>query len=101
MDARSEMKSSATNGKTSVKIWVPLKLASPLRMEGKPRPWNGTMAFVATSTSEQAAATSLAKKEAIWIELGEWIEREERKKCCGYGWKLIAHDVMDDEIIKC
>jgi thymine-DNA glycosylase len=47
---------------------------------GETRPWNGAMVFVATSTSGRAAATSLAEKEAIWRELGEWMERKREER---------------------
>jgi TDG/mug DNA glycosylase family protein len=44
--------------------------------------WNGAQVFVATSTSGLAATLKPAEKEAIWRELGEWVEkrREERKE---------------------
>ena len=44
--------------------------------------WPGARMFVATTTSGLAASMSLQQKEAIWRELGSWVEqrRAERKE---------------------
>lgn len=44
--------------------------------------WPGARMFVATTTSGLAASMSLQEKEAIWRELGSWVEqrRAERKE---------------------
>ena len=43
--------------------------------------WGGARVFVATTTSGLAAGMRLPEKEAVWRELGVWVEkrREERK----------------------
>ena len=43
--------------------------------------WEGSRVFVATSTSGLAATMRPAEKEAVWKELGSWVEsrREQRK----------------------
>ncbi|MCJ1234952.1 hypothetical protein MMC14_002916 [Varicellaria rhodocarpa] len=43
--------------------------------------WEGARVFVATSTSGLAVGMRLDEKEAVWRELGEWVEkrREERR----------------------
>ncbi|KAL7620387.1 uracil DNA N-glycosylase Thp1 [Parahypoxylon ruwenzoriense] len=48
-------------------------------------PWEGSMIFVATSTSGLAASLSMDEKKSIWKELGDWCvnrrkEREEAAK---------------------
>lgn len=42
--------------------------------------WRGARVFVATTTSGLAATMSMAEKQAVWRELGEWVvrRREER-----------------------
>lgn len=43
--------------------------------------WDGARVFVATTTSGLAAGMSLAEKQAVWAELGQWVvqRREERR----------------------
>ncbi|KAJ5918004.1 hypothetical protein N7454_010379 [Penicillium verhagenii] len=47
-----------------------------------PGVWRGAPVFVATTTSGLAASMSIAEKEAVWAELGEWVvkRREVRAK---------------------
>ncbi|KAJ6014829.1 hypothetical protein N7540_009420 [Penicillium herquei] len=44
--------------------------------------WGGARVFVATTTSGLAAGMSLAEKEIVWAELGDWVvqRRAERKR---------------------
>ncbi|KAK2739205.1 hypothetical protein FQN57_006648 [Myotisia sp. PD_48] len=44
--------------------------------------WEGARVFVATTTSALAATMSLATKEAIWKELGDWVK--ERREARGF-----------------
>ncbi|KAL1859926.1 uracil DNA N-glycosylase Thp1 [Paecilomyces lecythidis] len=43
--------------------------------------WDGAPVFVATTTSGLAAGMTLAEKQAVWNELGQWVvkRRQERK----------------------
>ncbi|KAJ1326151.1 thymine-DNA glycosylase [Microdochium nivale] len=43
--------------------------------------WNGAAVFVATSTSGLAASLSMQEKEAIWRELGVWVEKRREQRC--------------------
>ncbi|EEH22197.1 hypothetical protein PABG_04408 [Paracoccidioides brasiliensis Pb03] len=49
---------------------------------GRSPGWKGARVFVATSTSGLAAGMSMAEKEAVWNQLGDWVKkrREEREK---------------------
>ncbi|PGG96381.1 hypothetical protein AJ80_09836 [Polytolypa hystricis UAMH7299] len=49
------------------------------RVEGG---WGGARVFVATTTSGLAAGMSMAEKEAVWKELGEWVSQ--RRKEIGF-----------------
>jgi len=42
--------------------------------------WGGARVFVATTTSGLAAGMSMAQKEAIWAELGTWVEKRRVEK---------------------
>ena len=47
---------------------------------GRTEGWSGARVFVATTTSGLAATMSMAEKQAVWSQLGEWVvkRREER-----------------------
>ncbi|KAL2359018.1 hypothetical protein RJZ56_008150 [Blastomyces dermatitidis] len=49
---------------------------------GKTKGWKGARVFVATTTSGLAAGMTMAEKQAVWDELGEWVKRRrgEREK---------------------
>ncbi|EER43997.1 uracil DNA glycosylase superfamily protein [Histoplasma capsulatum H143] len=49
---------------------------------GRTKEWKGARVFVATTTSGLAAGMTMAEKQAVWSELGEWVKRrrEEREK---------------------
>ncbi|PGH04702.1 TDG/mug DNA glycosylase [Blastomyces parvus] len=49
---------------------------------GKTKGWKGARVFVATTTSGLAAGMTMAEKQAVWDELGEWVKRrrDEREK---------------------
>ncbi|KKZ63240.1 TDG/mug DNA glycosylase [[Emmonsia] crescens] len=49
---------------------------------GRTKGWNGARVFVATTTSGLAAGMSMAEKQAVWNQLGEWVKRrrEERER---------------------
>ncbi|KAL1960059.1 hypothetical protein VTO42DRAFT_231 [Malbranchea cinnamomea] len=42
--------------------------------------WNGARVFVATTTSGLAASMSLAEKQAIWKELGDWVKQRRAER---------------------
>lgn len=44
--------------------------------------WEGARVFVATTTSGLAAGMSMAEKQAVWNELGDWVvkRREEQRR---------------------
>lgn len=44
--------------------------------------WGGARVFVATSTSGLAASMSMAEKEVVWRELGDWVNERRRQR----GW---------------
>ncbi|OJD16590.1 hypothetical protein AJ78_03230 [Emergomyces pasteurianus Ep9510] len=49
---------------------------------GRTKGWKGARVFVATTTSGLAAGMSMAEKQAVWNQLGEWVKRrrEERER---------------------
>lgn len=47
---------------------------------GKEKGWEGARVFVATSTSGLAATLLPAQKEAIWKELGVWVEQRRAER---------------------
>ncbi|KKK21919.1 hypothetical protein ARAM_002032 [Aspergillus rambellii] len=51
---------------------------------GRSKEWAGARVFVATTTSGLAASMTLAEKEAVWNQLGEWVvqKREEKSVEC-------------------
>ncbi|KAF9774401.1 hypothetical protein IL306_007604 [Fusarium sp. DS 682] len=42
--------------------------------------WNGAAVFVATSTSGLAASLSMQEKEAIWRDLGSWVQQRREQR---------------------
>ena len=50
------------------------------KVETKDGAWAGARVFVATSTSGLAAGMRPAEKEAVWRELGEWVERRRAER---------------------
>jgi mismatch-specific thymine-DNA glycosylase len=42
--------------------------------------WEGARIFVSTSTSGLAANTKPAEKEAVWRQLGEWVEKRRAER---------------------
>ncbi|RAL07404.1 mismatch-specific DNA-glycosylase [Aspergillus homomorphus CBS 101889] len=42
--------------------------------------WPGARVFVATTTSGLAAGMSIAEKQAVWNELGEWVKKRRSKR---------------------
>ena len=59
---------------------------------GSSEAWSGAKVFVATTTSGLAASMSLQEKEAIWAQLGTWVNerRKERKQV-----EIAKHDTAD------
>ncbi|PYH46920.1 mismatch-specific DNA-glycosylase [Aspergillus saccharolyticus JOP 1030-1] len=45
--------------------------------------WPGARVFVATTTSGLAAGMSVAEKQAVWNELGDWVKRRRREREMG------------------
>ena len=42
--------------------------------------WGGARVFVATTTSGLAASMSMAEKQAVWKELGEWVKQRRAER---------------------
>lgn len=59
--------------------------------------WEGARVFVATSTSGLAAGMRMGEKEAVWRELGGWVERrrEERNGKGGGEVEIELSDMRD------
>lgn len=47
---------------------------------GRSERWNGAPVFVATTTSGLAAGMSMAEKQAVWNELGKWVNSRRAAK---------------------
>ncbi|OAX85332.1 hypothetical protein ACJ72_00297 [Emergomyces africanus] len=49
---------------------------------GRTNGWKGARVFVATTTSGLAAGMSMAEKQAVWNQLGDWVKRrrDERER---------------------
>ena len=45
--------------------------------------WKGARVFVATTTSGLAASMSLAEKESIWNQLGDWVTERRKEIAAG------------------
>ena len=46
------------------------------RVEG----WSGARVFVGTTTSGLAATMSMAEKQAVWSQLGEWVVKRRKER---------------------
>lgn len=49
-------------------------------MGGVEGEWGGARVFVATTTSGMAAVPSMAEKEAIWKDVGDWVQMRRRER---------------------
>ena len=67
--------------------------------------WEGARVFVATTTSGLAAGMSMGEKEAVWKELGEWVERRRVERGIpdegGKGVEVDLAKEEEDERQKC